>query len=90
MSFCKTFSMLLDSLLNFNEHVESKMNKCYKIIGHIKKISIHLPREALLRIYKPFVRPNLDYGVNIFDKPNNESFKRIIENFQNKECMAIT
>ena len=40
-----------------------------------KKLSIRLPRDALLRIHKPFVRPNLDYGDIIFDKPNNESFK---------------
>ena len=57
----KYFSMLLDSRLNFNEHVQSKMNKCYNIIGLIKKLSIHLPREALLMIYKSFVNPNPDY-----------------------------
>ena len=65
----KHLGMLLDSCLNFNEHVQSKTNKCYKIIGLIKKLSIHLPREALLRIYKSFVRPNLDCGDIIFDKP---------------------
>ena len=79
--------MLLDSRLNFNESVQSKTNKCYKIIGLIKKLSIHLPREALLLIYKSFVRPNLDYGDTIFDKPNTESFK---ESIQYKACVAIT
>ena len=63
----------------------NKTNKCYKIIGLIKKLSIHLPKEALLRIYKSFVRPNLDY-----DKPNNESFKGRIESVQYKSCIAIT
>ena len=86
----KHLGMLLDSRLNFNEHVQSKTNKCYKIIGLIKKLSIHLPREALLRIYKSFVRPNLDYGDIIFDKPNNESFKSRIESIQYKACVAIT
>ena len=68
----------------------NKTNKCYKIIGLVKKLSIHLPREALLRIYNSFVRPNLEYGVIIFDKPNNESFKSRIESIQYKECVAIT
>ena len=86
----KHLGMLLDSRLNFNEHVQSKTNKCYKIIGLIKKLSIHLPREALLRIYKSFVRPHLDYGDKTFDKPNNESFKSIIESIQYKACVAIT
>ena len=66
------------------------MNKCYKIIGLIKKLSIHLPREALLRIYKSFVKLNLDYDCIIFDKPNNESFKSRIESIQYKACIAIT
>ena len=68
----------------------SKMNKCYRIIRPIKKLSIHLPREALLRIYKSFVRPNLDRGITVFDKPNNESFKRRIKSIQYKTCTAIT
>ena len=55
-----------------------------------QKISIHLPREALLRIYKLFVWPNLVYCDIIFDKPNNESFKSWIESIQYKACIAIT
>ena len=86
----KHLGMLLDSRLNFNEHVQSKTNKCYKIIGLVKKLSIHLPREALLRIYKSFVRPNLDHGDIIFDKPNNESFKSRIESIQYIAGIAIT
>ena len=61
-----------------------------KIIELIKKLSIHLQREALLRIYKSFVRPNLEYGDKLFDKPNNESFKSIIESIQYEPCIAIT
>ena len=81
--------MLLDTRLNFYDHVQSKMNKCYMIIGLIKKLSMHLPREALLRIYKSFVRPNLYYAYVIFDETNNESFKSKIENIQYKVYMAI-
>ena len=86
----KHLGMLLHSRLNFNEHGQSKINKWYKIIGLIKKLSIHLPREALIRIYKSFVRPNLDYGDIIFDKPNNESFKSKIKSIHYKACIAIT
>ena len=87
----KRLGMLPDSRLKSNEYVQSKIiNKCYKIIGLIKKISIHLPREALLRLYKSFVRSNLDYGDIIFDKPHNESFKSRIKSIQYKACIAIT
>ena len=85
----KKLSMLPDSGLNFNEHVQSKINKCYQVIGLIKKLLIHLPREALLKIYKSFVGLNLDYDDIIFDKPNNESFKSRIESIQYKASIAI-
>ena len=82
--------LLLDKRLSFNEHIQSKMNKCYKMIGVIKRLSVNLPRDALLRIYKSFIRPHLDYGDIIYDKPHNESFKNKIENIQYKACIAIT
>ena len=43
-----------------------------------------------LKIYKSIVRPKLDYGGIIFDKPNNESFKSRIESIHYKACIATT
>ena len=44
----------------------------------------------VLRIDISFLRPHLDNGDIIYDKPNNESFKSKIENIQYKACIAIT
>ena len=72
----KHLGLVLNSKLNFNEHIESKISKCNKIIGLMKRLSQILSRKSLLTIYKSFVRPNLDYVDIIYDKPLNESFKR--------------
>ena len=45
---------------------------------------------ALLRIYKSFIRPHLDYGDIIYDKPHNKSFQNKIENIQYKACIGVT
>ena len=66
------------------------MTKCYKMIGIIKRLSVNIPRDTLLRIYKSFIRPHLDYGDIIYDKPNNEPFQSKIENIQYKACIALT
>ena len=71
-------------------NIKSKMNKCYKIIGVIKKLSVNLPPDALLRIYNSFIRPHLDYEYFIYDKRHNKSFKNKTENLQHKTCIAIT
>ena len=51
------------------------------MIGIIKILSVNISRGSLLRIYKSFIRPYLDYGDIFYDKPNNESFENKIENF---------
>ena len=58
----KHLGLVVDSNLNFNEHVDSKITKCNKIIGLMKKRSQFLSRKSLLTIYKSFVRPNLNYA----------------------------
>ena len=63
-------------------NIESKISKCNKIIGLMKKLSQILSRKRLLTIYKSFVRPNLDYADIIYDKSLNYSFKKKIEMVQ--------
>ena len=62
--------LLLDEGLNFNKDIQSKMNTCHKVVGVIKKLSSDLPRGVLLRIYKSFIRPIMDYGDIIYDNFN--------------------
>ena len=66
------------------------MNKYYKTIGVIKRLSVNLPRDALLRIYKSFTRPHLDYGDIICDKHVMSLFKNKIENIQYKGAIQGT
>ena len=75
----KQLGLVLDFKLNFNEHIESNIINCHKIIGLIKQLSQFFSRKSLLAIYKSFVRPNLDYAQIIYDKPLNESLKKKIE-----------
>ena len=83
-------SIHLDEKLNFNHHVKEKITKANKGIGVIKKLSNTLPRDALLTIYKSFVRPHLDYGDIIYDQPQNESFCNKLESIQYNAALAIT
>ena len=75
----KHLGVVLDSKLNFNTHVAQKIKKCNKLIGLMQRLSINLLRNALLTIYKSFVRPHLDYGDILYDNPNNENFQRKLE-----------
>ena len=51
---------------------------------------IQKKNEALLAIYKSFVRPHLDYGDIIYDQPNNESFCQKLWSYKYIAALAIT
>ena len=70
--------------------MNKKIRKCNKIIGLIRRLSVCLPRKAQLTIYQSFVRPHLDYGDTLYDKPGNINFESKIEKVQYKACIAIT
>ena len=60
------------------------------MIGIIKRLSVNVPFDVFLRIYKSLIRPHLDYGDVIYGKPYHESFKIKIGNIQYKVCISIT
>ena len=86
----KHLGIVLDSNLDFKFHVDQKFKKCNKLIGLIRRLSVNVPRNALLTIYKSFIRPHLDFGNILYDKPENENFQNKLEKVQYRACLAIT
>ena len=60
------------------------------MIGVIKRLFVNLLSDALLRIYKLFIRPHLNYSEIVYDKPNNNSFIKKTKNIQYETCIGIT
>ena len=58
----KHLAILLDFNLDFQGHLQSKYSKVNKIMGLLCNLHNTLPRLPLLKIYKSFIRPHLDYG----------------------------
>ena len=56
----------------------------------MKKLSTQVSRQSLLTIYKSFVRPILDYGDIIYNKPHKGSFIEKIERVKYNVCLVIT
>ena len=82
--------MYLDEKLNYNTHIKEKLSKVYKGIGLLRNLTNKLPRQALVTIYKAFIRPHLDYGDIVYDNPDNEILINKIEKAQYDAALAIT
>ena len=85
----KDLKLILDSKRDFNQRIDDKINKCNKIIGTMRRLSMTLSKKSFLTLYKFFVRPLLDYADIIYDKRCNETFKGKLEAVQYNTCLAI-
>ena len=86
----KHLGLILDAKLTFDSHLKEKIAKANKGIGTIKRLYNNLPRNALLSIYKYFIRPHLDYAYIIYDQPHYQSLSDRIESVQYNAGLAIT
>ena len=59
-------------------------------IAILRKLQTVWPREALLTIYKSFIRPHCDYGDVICDQCYSDSFHAKLESYQYKAAVAMT
>ena len=69
--FHKYHELILDSKLDFNEHINTVLSKVHKMVALLRKVQHILPRHSLLTIYQTFMRPHLDYGDDIYYKVFN-------------------
>ena len=52
--------------LSFNHHIKEKLAKVMHGINVMRKLSNLHSRQSFVTIYKPFTRPHLDYGDNLW------------------------
>ena len=86
----KNLGVILDPKLTFENHINMVTTKINKTIGLLRKLQNLLPRTNLIKIYKAFVRPHLDYGDILYDQAFNLSFQQKLESIQYRACLAIT
>ena len=86
----KHLGVILEVKLTFEEHLKNVFNKTSKTIGLLRKPSNLLPRQALVTIYKAFVRPHLGYGDVLYDQASNNTFHAEMEPIQYNVCLGIT
>ena len=82
--------MILDTKLDYQEHLKGKLSKiswAILLLRKLQKISTKLP---LLTIYKFFTRSYLDYGERTYYKAYNTSFYQNSDEIQHNSALAMT
>ena len=84
----KVLGVLMDSRINFKTHVQSIVNKCFKIYGWMVRTLVNRDKTIVLAIYKSLIRPNLEYASSVWN-PSAVGQSQILEKVQRKITKLI-
>ena len=88
----QTFPQLgvhLNEKMNWEDHINTIINRANKKIGLIWKLSNDIPRFAVENIYTSYIRPQLEYGCIIYDNCSKDQNQRL-EATQRRAAIACT
>ena len=84
----KDLGFIVDSKLQYREHIAKKGKKANSIVAIIKKSFVNLTSETLTTLYNAFVRTHLEYANQAWN-PYLKKHKITIENVQRRETKLI-
>lgn len=77
----KDIGVLIDNRLEFDVHIQNRVNKANLVFGIVR--SSNLSVELFLMLYKSMVRSYLDYAVSVWN-PYRIKYTEILENLQKR------
>lgn len=85
----KHVGLIMDDKLSFDVHVQTKVSKCYQIIEILRRLPIILSRDALLTLYKMFIRLHLDYQTLYMTNLKMNYFVKRLKAFKIKHDLSL-
>ena len=84
----KHLGLILDSRINFKQHIDDKLGKANKGIGIMKQIKKWVDMRALETVYKLYIRPHLEYGDLVFNA-HEIGKSKIFNTFQDSDSISF-
>ncbi len=82
--------LILDSHLNFNEHIENLATKVQKKINPLKFLSHKMKSIDLNRIYQSFIRPHFDYCDIIYNSAARKFMLQKLERIHYNAALSVS
>ena len=84
----KDIGVIIDSNLEFDKHINQKINKANSIMAVIRTSFTTLNQHNFVPLYKALVRSHLDYAISIWS-PYKQKYKDAIENVQRRATKQL-
>ena len=84
----KDIDVVVDNQLNFEDHMNEKINKANSIMGLIRRTFTYIDEPTLFVLYKALVRPHLEYANSVWN-PSKKKHITSLENVQRRATKLI-
>jgi hypothetical protein len=84
----KDIDVVVDNQLNFEDHMNEKINKANSIMGLIRRTFTYIDEPTFLMLYKALVRPHLEYANSVWN-PSKKKHITSLENVQRRATKLI-
>ena len=84
----KDIGVTIDNQLNFEDHMNEKINKASRIMGLIRRTFSYLDNHTFLLLYKTLVRPHIEYANSVWN-PYKTKHITALENVQMRATKLI-
>ena len=84
----KYLGVIIDKLLNFDNHISTVEHKISRAVGIISKLRHYLPTSAILQIYYSLIHTHLLYGLIAWGSTYKSKLKKLLS-LQNKAVKLI-
>ena len=84
----KDLGVLVDSDLNFEEHMASKIKKANQIVGLIRRSFTYLDAKSFVKLYTALVRPHLEYAQCVWS-PRLKKHQNMLERVQERATKLV-
>jgi hypothetical protein len=84
----KDLGVLVTNNLSFSKHIAKAAAKANSVLGMIRRSFTYIDKESLLVLYKSYVRPHLEYCVQVWS-PYLEKDKIVLEKVQRRATKLV-
>ena len=84
----KDIGVVVDNQLNFEDHMNEKINKANSIMGLIRRTFSYLDEPTFITLFKALVRPHLEYANSVWN-PYKKKHVTALENVQRRATKLV-
>ena len=88
VSNAKYLGLFINSDISWDVHVNHLCKQLYFLLSMLRRMSKNFPQSLLVKVYKTFIQPKIDYGITVWGRTTEFNLNKI-QRMQNQAARII-